>query len=502
MEKQAFLKHAAVYGAANLFVQAAGFVLVPVYTRCMSTADFGALEVVGRIAETVGACLLFGGLRQALFAFYQDARDEDTRRRFIGAALFLLGGACLLGTAFLPLAGPLCTFLGGDGNALSPGLVRLAILGILLEPLTLIPLVLFQARVQSVTFLSITLAQVLLRIGLSIVFVAVFGWGAWGVLAATAVVGALFGVSLAGRELVRNAAWPSWARVRSLLAFALPFLPGGLCFFLLHHGDRFFLLRCWGSEEVGVYGLGYKAVLAVSTFSLSPLYMVWSVPMYAIARTPDAPVVFGRAFSRILACCVLLGLGLVLFQDEVIALLGGSKYAAAAAVIPPVLLACLCQACASLMDAAFYIRRRTGLKLGITLATTALMLTLYTVLIPAHGSMGAALATLGGFSFLAVTTYFVTQRIFPVRYEWSRLVVMLGLAAGLWLLSRLLPHGVLWMGARGALWLSWPLLLWFTGVVTAAEKRQVMALARQALGAALARLLALVRRPRPVPAGS
>ncbi len=69
-----------------------------------------------------------------------------------------------------------------------------------------------------------------------------------------------------------------------MLAFALPFLPGGLCFFILHHGDRFFLLQEGGAEEVAIYALGYKLALAVSMFSLTPLYMVWSVRMYDVAQ--------------------------------------------------------------------------------------------------------------------------------------------------------------------------------------------------------------------------
>src|SRR5262249_31142827 len=61
MKGQAFLKHAAVYGAANLLLQAAGFVLLPLYTRCLGPRDFGVLEVLGRLGETVSACLLIGG---------------------------------------------------------------------------------------------------------------------------------------------------------------------------------------------------------------------------------------------------------------------------------------------------------------------------------------------------------------------------------------------------------------------------------------------------------
>src|SRR5262249_12698992 len=43
MKGQAFLRHAAVYGAASLLLQAAGFVLLPLYTRCLGPRDFGVL---------------------------------------------------------------------------------------------------------------------------------------------------------------------------------------------------------------------------------------------------------------------------------------------------------------------------------------------------------------------------------------------------------------------------------------------------------------------------
>ncbi len=65
-------------------------------------------------------------------------------------------------------------------------MLQLAIAAVLLEPLTLIPLTLLQARLESTTFVLVTMAQFLVRVSLSIYFVAYLGWGAAGVLRATA----------------------------------------------------------------------------------------------------------------------------------------------------------------------------------------------------------------------------------------------------------------------------------------------------------------------------
>jgi O-antigen/teichoic acid export membrane protein len=503
-DQHSFVRHAAVYGLCNLLVQAGGVVLLPLYTRFLSPADYGVLEVLGRLAETVSTCLIFGGLRQALLTFYQQSSGEAERRRIVTTTLALMGLTCVLGGGLvLAAAGPLSRALGhalqSQGAGVSAGLLRLAVLAILLEPLAIIPMTLIQARLQSTLFVTVTLCQFGVRLTLCVALVAGFGWGVTGVLLATVLTTSAFGVGLCVWELTRSLGRPEWGQVRALLRFALPFVPGGVGFFILHHGDRFFLLR-YGPEEVGLYALGYKVAQVVSTFSLTPLYMVWSARMYAEARSPEAPAVFGRAFTRILAAYLLVGLGLCLFEQEAMAVLAGPAYARATEVIPIVLVACFFQAASSLMDAAFYVRHRTGLKLGITLTATVLMLLLYTLLIPRFGGRGAAWATLLGFAFLAAHTWRTTQRVFPVRYEWPRLLALAALAGALGLAGRWLPAQAWAWPVKAGLWLALPLLAWQVGLISGAEKGYVRSLFRRQRGASPGPAPAFRPRPRgPLP---
>jgi O-antigen/teichoic acid export membrane protein len=245
----------------------------------------------------------------------------------------------------------------------------------------------------------------------------------------------------------------------------------------MQHGDRFFLLKSFGEAEVAIYGLGYKLALGVGMFSLGPLYMVWSSTMYKAARSPDAPAVFGRAFSRILAAYVGVGLCLCMFQDEIVAVLGGPPYAHAAEVVGVVVAAGMFQTAAALMDAGFYVARRSALKVGLTLSATMVMVVLYCLLIPRYGSMGAALATLAGFAFLALVTWVVSQWVFRVHYEWPRLGLLLLLAGGCWLLSRGVPATWAWSPLKLAMLLGVMPLAWTVGLVSAAEKAYLSELA-------------------------
>jgi O-antigen/teichoic acid export membrane protein len=485
ISSRSFVKHAAVYGLAGLLVQAGGFVLLPLYTRCLTPADYGVLEVLNRLAETVGTCLMFGGLRQALLTFYQQSPDESDRRQIVATMFGVLGTTIFLGGGLMlasagPLSGLLNQFIHPGDAPIGAGLLRLALLAVLLEPFIQVPLTLLQARVESVRFVTINVGQFFLRIALCVLFVKYLHGGVAGALASSVTIGLLFGLALCFRELVRSPGRPDLRKLRGLLRFALPLVPGGLCFFLLHHGDRFFLLRCRDMQEVGTYALGYKLAQAAGMFGLTPLFLVWTSQMYKAAQKDDAPEVFGAAITRILAAYLLTALPLALFQDEIVRLLGGAAYAQASTVVAPVLLAYFFQAAATLMDAGLYVRHRTGLKLCVTLATTAVMLLLYALLIPPYGSMGAALATLIGFVFLAVCTWVVSRRVFPIRYEWTRLAALLALASGLWLASRLLP--VVWWvwPVKAGLWLLAPILVWYTGLMSRSEKEQVRALTESA----------------------
>jgi O-antigen/teichoic acid export membrane protein len=121
------------------------------------------------------------------------------------------------------------------------------------------------------------------------------------------------------------------------------------------------------------------------------------------------------------------------------------------------------------------VRHCTGRKLAVTVAATLVTLAGYALLIPLWGVMGAALATLAGFAFLAAATYVVTQRIFYVEYEWSRLSGLCLLAGALWLMGTWLPNGAWGMAGKGALLASAPVLAWLGGLSSAEDRRTVRA---------------------------
>lgn len=469
---KSFLTHAAVYGIGMFAVQAASVILLPLYTSYLSPAEFGVLEILNRIGEVVVICLTVNGIRMAVLTFFCQAQEEREREQIaVTVSLFMLLIIMVCGALVLCFAGPLAASMGIDSRTL----LVFGVVTVLIDAIAIMPLAFMQARLQSIQYVCTTLAMCVCRITLAIVAVAVMGWGIWGILASSAVTSGVIGGGLTVRECLKGSIRPNWSRFVEIARYAAPFVPGGLFFFMLHNGDRFFLVRTVGAEQLGLYALGYKLAVAVGMFSSTPLHMVWGARMYKTFEEPEAPAVIGRVYTRILAAYLFVGIGLCMFQDEVVALLGSPEYAGATAVLAPLVLAYFFLNGADLMDSAFYVRRRTGLKPWIAAVSTAVMLGLYVWLIPQYGAQGAAYATLGGFFFHAVATYAVSQRVFPVRYEFVRTAGMLGLAIALVFAAKCFGSGLATVPAKLALCAVWPVLLWMSGIMTEEEKRWILA---------------------------
>lgn len=490
MQTPQFLRHAVVYGFGTLVVNACGIFLLPLYLRYLPPDEYGTLDGLRTVGEVVLILLLFGGIKQALLTYHGQQREEAERRRVVGSALALGGLVVFVGASATLLGSGL---LGELLDFASPGLLEATLFVLLLEASSGLLMTCCQARVESGLFMAVSVGQFFVRVTLSIAFVKFCGWGIRGMLGAAGLTAGGTTLLLLAREFALGGLRPDRKTLGVMARFALPFVPGGLGFLLLHSGDKFFLMKYADKWALGLYALGYKLAYSVSQFSRSPLYMVWNTQMHQAAFREDAPGVFGRAFSRILGAYLAVGLGLCLLADEAAVLLGGPRYAGAAPVIPLVVLAYYFLTAADLMDSGFYVSRQTVWKAPITLASTVVILTLYYLLIPGNGAFGAAVATLGGFAFHAALTWRVTQRVFPVRYEWRRTGAALGLAVVAWGVSRLLPAGPWALPLKAALWPAWALTLWCAGLVSGSEKEQ----ARETAAATLAWLRTRTGGRRP-----
>ncbi|HVP40131.1 MAG TPA: lipopolysaccharide biosynthesis protein [Candidatus Saccharimonadales bacterium] len=470
-------RHSLIYGVNVLASQALSFLLIPVYTRTLEPADYGALEVLNRTAEVMTVVGL-AGLRLAVVRFVQDPAFRGRRSQVVGSAVLaisLLGGV---------LAGLLLWRADAVAELLLPGrglgwAVRLMAAGSLFDLLTVQPMALLQADQRSTRFVTLNLARFVLGLVLNLALVAVWRLGLRGILVATLSSAGAMAIYLQARMLRAERPEADRRLLRELLRFGLPFVPGGLFLFILNNGDRYFLARMAPPEQVGLYALGYRLGTVILFLFVTPVMMNWNAMMVEIAARPDGRTLFSRVFTLVMAAYLVASAAFSLLAPAVLAVVAGPHFQQAAGLVPWVCLAYFFWTASLFFDTPFYLARKTGAKPLLLGTAAALNLWLYATLIPRHGMYGAAWATVVAFAFFAWLTWAVSRRHLDVPYAWGRLAALLGASAASVAAGMLVPMptpaaGLAW---RALLAAALAAAVWW-GLLPAADRTSVLQAAR------------------------
>ena len=470
-----FLRSAIVYGLGGAAAQIAAAILLPLYTHYLTPADYGVLELIERTGAIVVLLLLGHGIRMATFAFYCQAHTPALRLRTFSTIAVVLWAILVAGSLTgIALSSWIAKWLQvGD-----PRLVAFGIVVVMLESFLSYPIALLQARVEAVSFVTANILVAVTRMLLISIAVVWLGLGVWGVLGASAITFILFGIALTSREMRAGFSRPDPDIARQIISFALPLLPSGLMGLALAGADRYFLVTYSGAVEVGIYSLGAKLGLSITSLAITPLWKVWTAALYEYYAAADAASRVGRVVLRILFVQVFVALGVSIFSGELVYFVAPAPYAAAASVVPILALAGTLQLANNLFEGAFWSQRNTKLKPVLTASSATIAVIAFYLLVPRWGGGGAAVALTLAYAAHASLTFVVTQRIFPVHYDWRGITAAFGMAIVLYVASTFVGMSYIGLTVRSALWLVWPALLWQLGVFTAEEQlwcsRQVM----------------------------
>lgn len=480
-------KQSGVYGFAGISRKLVSFLLIPLYTRFLTPANYGVLEIL-HVSAAVLTTVLSCGMGTTIFKFYYDANQETERRITVTTATLFLTALSVVAIGGLYLGvKPLERLLLANGGG--GVLVSIVLVTSLLNVATVIPLAILRARRNAVRFAAITLASFVVGTVSIVFFVVVLNLGIKGVLLGNLVLGAITMLLLAPvlfRSLGRRL---DLGRLTAMLRFGLPLVPSLLAGQMLTLADRYFLRAFSTMEELGLYTLGYKFGLIISLVA-GAFQTAWLPALFSFARRKDAERVYARVLTYSLAVTVFLGLALSLVSREVIVVMSPPPFYGAYRVVPLIALSYVIHGAYFVIQGGIYLKEKTVYKPFLVGGAALLNLLLNYLLIPPMGMMGAAAATVLSYAALAVATFVIADRLYPVRYEWGRIAKLTVIAAGLYVAGLLIPVESIYvrLALKIALVVLFPLLLYATGFFKGEEMTKFKEIGRGALGWLRARL--------------
>jgi len=463
----------AAYTAASILSKVIAVALLPLYTRYLTKEDYGAAEVL--FAAVVTASIIVRlGLIEAILRFYY-LPDEDPKRVVSStfAGLFWLSTLGVL--VALPFAEPLSELLLPDPEKLggsAPELVRIAIVGLWVLTMWEYMLTLFRLEERARAYFVTTILSVLAAIALTVVLVVGLEEGARGLLIGSYASGAAFVLALVAMQWRRLSLRFDLALLRRLFRFGLPTMPAEVSLYALNFADRLIIARSIGLAEAGLYSLGVKFAQAVNVL-VRGFQLAWPPLAYSIRDDGEARRFYATVVTLFVAGCSFVVAGMWLFSTWIVRALAAPRFFDSHEVIGLIAAAVTLYALYLVLVVILGRTGRTEFNLPAAIAALFTNVILNLILVPPLGIVGAALALVASYLVVLGLMYAFTQRVFPVPYEWGRLLrVVLTVAALLGIAELLVPtEGIGGLLLRAVLLAAYPLILWAAGFFTAEERR-------------------------------
>jgi O-antigen/teichoic acid export membrane protein len=463
-------KHSVIYGLGGVVSRILAVLLLPIYTAYLEPDDLGSVGVVLALTVVL-VTILRGGISSAFFRFYFDSREPAHRLRIVRTSFWFTMGSATVGLAAgLLLAEPIAELLGlGD----QPGLVRAGFIGIWAqmnyEQLT----ALFRAEERSTAFVAASLTNIAITVTATILLVVVYEQGALGVVVGN-FIGTLsvYVILLAYRREQLGLEFDR-PLLREMQGFGLPLVPAALALIVINFSDRFFLAHLAGLDEVGVYEMGMRVASAM-VLLLTAFRMAWPAFAYSIEDDLEARRTYAFVLTYLVFVTSWVALALGLLAPWIVELLSSDpSFDEGARVVAILAFAKAAYAAYIVMAIGVGRARRTQFNWVITGAAAAVNIGLNLLLVPPYEMYGSAVATAAAFGVLFLGMTWYAQRVYPVQYQWRRVLTAAAAAIGLTVLGKLLDvplvAALLLVGA-------YPLLLLVLGFYLPVERARLRAL--------------------------
>jgi O-antigen/teichoic acid export membrane protein len=466
------------YVIGHLATRAVSFLLLPLYTNVLAPEDMGILSLAFAFSA-FGLIIFHMGLDSALLRYYVGESPEKQRQVVTTVYITLILVGLILSGIILSIRSPLAGSLLGTPR---PEWIAILTGIIFLDTLWIIPMHLYRADEKPLPYITFSLINVTITMVLNILLVVHYGLGVAGALVANLIAsGTLFLLTMSG--IVRHVSLAAFSPrlLKILLRFGLPLLLAGLFTMTIELAGRYLLRWLTTLETVGLYSAGYKLGVLMLILVMG-FNMGWQPFFLRRGKEPGAQPIFARITTYMVAVMGAILLAIGAWVDDLVRLplgsitLFGSEYWSATRIVPVVMLGYLLFGLYVLQLPGIHLSTRTKWVMLFRGSGAFINVISNLALIPVWGAMGAALSTCISFAVMALITFLVTRRFYPVPYEWGRLARIFGLIAlgiaGLYIfpsnvwrnlvLTALIPAGV-----------------WLTGVLTPEERRTLGRFLRQ-----------------------
>lgn len=362
------------------------FLLVPLYTYFLTTAQYGVTDMSLTVASLVTPVVTLS-IGDAVTRYIIDDPDDTQRYVSVGFWVTLIG--CLVMLLLMPMLG-LSVFGGlGDYRVLYFAYFVATSFNAFLANVAR-----GVNQIKLITWVSI--ASSIVSASTAGLLIGLLGWKVEGYFVSL-ILGASVAVVL---YLVFGGAWkyirvPGLAQdrliLKKMLLYSVPLMPNTIFWWIGTSVNRFFITSMLGIGASGLFAAASKIPNVMNMIS-STFWQAWSLSAFQEFKKTDTGRFYSNVFAVFRTFCFLAASGLIALAPWLASILLQKKFYDAWPIIPILILAFLFNVFAGFYGTVFTASMKTKHLLTSTGLAAAVVVVLTWLLIPLLGLQGAAWA--------------------------------------------------------------------------------------------------------------
>lgn len=417
------IKNGAYYTLGTFILQGINFLTLPLYTRILTTRDFGitSLYTAWQAIVVIFLCLqTFSTIQNAKVTY-----DDDEYREYNSNIVILSFISFAIFSIFImAFSKKLSNFSGLSINLIFLMLLHSFFsLGVTFKNTILR----FDGKAEKQLFISIF--YTILNVGLSIFFITSVPQvekatgKILGAVVPSIILGGYFYLEIIFKKK------PTFKKEHFIfcLTLGLPLILHNLSHIVLTSSDRMMIERFIGLEETGIYGFTYTIGTILST-AAGAFGSAW-VPWYFQKLKSENHNEIKIYSKNYLDFFTLVTMGFIFISPEIVRFMGSSDYWIGKYFLPWIIFGCYFIFLYSFpVNYEFYVKKTNYIALGTSLSAI-INLVLNFIFIPKYGSFGAALTTLASYFFLFIFHEIITRKklnyklFSPLQYSYRIIII-------------------------------------------------------------------------------
>jgi O-antigen/teichoic acid export membrane protein len=422
MSLNLFGKRTIIYSVGTVGAKAGAFLLIPLYTRCLSMSDYGLLATLLMTIQIM-LTLMGMGMRTTLLRFAKDYEVKKRMNILLGTSslINLLGGLIATGVLFAFFVPFFRTILHRSDVYQYLGILC----GVsLLQSLNMHIVSYYRARGEAVKYMVAGVSTAGVLFVTTFVLVSVFDLGVIGALWAMVAAHGLILLIVAIHVFSNTGLGASSHSAAKLLRFGCPLVLSMSGELVIGAAGIYLLSFFAGLDIVAVYSLGQKFAQLLGIMVVTPFSLAFQPYVFANLDASDIKEKISRLLTYLVLAMMCMAFLIVLGSRLLLPLFAPPQYSSAFLVIllllPATAFVGLYYFGETLLSA---VKKTHIIGFAMTVCASSSIILNY-ILIQALDWYGAAISINVCFILVGSILMIIGVRKFGVRLEWKRLCIL------------------------------------------------------------------------------